>query len=461
MTDAQKREIDENYRQIAEGIAARVEAKDLPKVATWLTKMSKAAEQVVSFHEAFDTFPFDGAVAFFNAMQEKFGFVEHLARQSFFGSSPPPMIGVEIGPGETVQVPWGEFALPGYEELIISVGTHANKDGFHFCISGQVKTKDRDVVTQIATLIRKNLKEKSIYKGKAIRLHFDEDFDPETYSPDDVAPTFLDLSSISPDELILPASVKKMVQDSLFTPVEKTEMCRKFGIRIGRKALLAGTYGVGKTLTANVLAQKATQQPQPWTFIYLDNVRDLAHGLRMAKHYTPAIIFAEDIDAVMSGTERTDEMNEVLNSIDGIEIKGKEIMVVLTTNHVERINQAMIRPGRVDALIEVTPPDAKAAEQLLRVYGKSFIAATEDLSQVGKSLDGQRPASIAEVVERSKLSAITRLSPGEPLSITQEDLLSASESLKKHIELVDRKTVEERKKPKSNGVAHGESLAEA
>lgn len=426
------------YQRIADNIVKDVPIDEMGYLIAWLTKYQASFEQGVSFHEEFDTFPQDGAVAVYKALQDKFGFVEHQGHVGFFGSSPPEMMTVAIGPGKTIQVPWGKFGIPGYDGLSFAVGTHPTKDGFHFCISGVVKKKDHALITDLIERIKQNLKTNSIYKGKAISLAFNEAFDPMTFTPADVAPDFLDLTKIDEKDLVLSEALTRMVQDNLFTPVEKTDLCRQFGVPLRRGTLLAGTYGVGKTLAAQIQALKATRNG--WTFIYLKDVRDLAEGLRVARQYAPAVVFAEDIDSVMKGEERTDEMNEILNTIDGIELKGKEIQVVLTTNHVERINPAMIRPGRIDALIEMQPPDAKAAEKLLAVYGKALIDPKSDLTGVGKILAGHRPAMIAETVQRSKLSAISRMAVNETeMKLTGEDLEAAARSMDHHVALVDGK----------------------
>ncbi len=421
------------YQELAEYITTKVPLNELSSLINWLGKYRDSFETQIAYHEEFDTFPQDGAVAVYKALTDKFGFVEH---KTFWGAA--PMMQVQTGPGQTIQVPWGAFALPGYDGLTIHVGTHPTKDGFHFCISGSVKKKDKDVIDDIVVRIRQNLKTNSIYKGKAISLKFSEDFNPMTFEPKDVAPEFLDLTRVDQSELVLSDDIQRMVDDSLFTPVEKTELCKELGIPMRRGVLLAGTYGVGKTLTSQVQALKATRNG--WTFIYLKDVKDLAEGLRIARQYAPSVVFAEDIDSVMGGETRDDKMNEILNTIDGIELKGKDVQVVLTTNHVERINRAMIRPGRIDALIEMKPPDAGAAEKLVRVYGKKHIDEKTDLSAVGKLLAGHRPAMIAETVQRAKLSAATRMAVNEDIStfkLLASDLEAAAKSMNHHVALVD------------------------
>ncbi len=125
----------------------------------------------------------------------------------------------------------------------------------------------------------------------------------------------------------------------------------------------------------------------------------------------------------------------MLNTIDGVESKGTEIMGILTSNHVEKINRAMIRPGRLDAVIHIDPPDAASAEKLIRIYGRGTIDQDEDLSEVAATLAGHIPAAIREAVERAKLYAIAS-SQGRVTGIAAQDLLLSAKQMQQHLELL-------------------------
>lgn len=138
----------------------------------------------------------------------------------------------------------------------------------------------------------------------------------------------------------------------------------------------------------------------------------------------------------MSG-ERSVEIDDILNILDGIDTKSENIIVVLTTNSLEKVNRAMLRPGRLDAIIDVTPPDADAAERLVRYYGGLAIEPTEDLTAVGRALAGQIPAVIEETVKRAKLSQLTLNNIGSAVThISAEALDSASFTMTRQIELL-------------------------
>jgi transitional endoplasmic reticulum ATPase len=138
------------------------------------------------------------------------------------------------------------------------------------------------------------------------------------------------------------------------------------------------------------------------------------------------------LDRDTSG-DRDAALDAILNVVDGIGSKGKEIMVVVTSNSVESINRAMLRPGRLDAIITIRPPDAEAAERLMRLYGRGLIATDESLTEAGIALAGQIPAVIREAVERAKLYAISR---HQSMELHDEDLVRAANGMKHHLDLL-------------------------
>ena len=215
------------------------------------------------------------------------------------------------------------------------------------------------------------------------------------------------------------------------TPIKHTQACIDNGIPLNRGILLEGKYGTGKTMTAMMTGQCCEQND--WTFILLDNVKGLKDALLFAQRYQPAVVFAEDVDRIADN--RDESGNDLLNTIDGALTKSAKVITVLTTNYVERIHNAMLRPGRLDAVISVTPPDGEAVSRLLRLYARDLIAPDVTLREVGEHLQGQIPATIREVVERSKLAMLSNGRDG----LVENDLLIAAKGMTRHLELLNGK----------------------
>ena len=394
------------------------ESMSLREVREVLERREKEDEKEVRVRESYDAFVWDGAHALSLAMDKKFG---------WFGE----LMQIEIDDkGTTTDVPWGRFCLPGIEGYI-ETGYDMQDGRIIFQASATVKKKNERQMKELFALTREILKEKSIYKGKALRLEFfNKDGDPIALPK----PKFINLDSANEGNLIYSDEVASSIRINLFTPIEKMATCKKFGIPTKRGILLAGNYGTGKTLAAYVAAKKATDNGI--TFIYCSSADEFEETCRFAQQYSPAVVFCEDIDKVTSD-ERDIKMDGILNIIDGIDSKESDIITVLTTNSVKEINQAMLRPGRLDAIIHVTEPDAKAVEALIRHYGKGLIDHEEDLAEIGEFLNGNIPAVIRECVERAKLVVISQAKANiKNIVIKEPDLLSSAKTMKMQLDLL-------------------------
>lgn len=396
-------------------------------------------EEATAMSETFDVFPWDGAHALDLVLTEKYGWTPQEAIMTMFGPDPPKLISIEVDYGVLKSVPWGAFALPGVEGQMQT--SAAVKDGrVCFKIESTVKRKCEADVKDIFVRVRQKLKEVSIYRGKAFKMRFCDDDGDRLRMPE---PKFMNTRDIDEGMLVFPKHVTDAVETSLFTPIQRVRELAANGIPIKRGVLLGGTFGTGKTLAARVAARFAVDVGV--TFLYVQRADELAAAIDFAMQYDdPAcVIFCEDIDRATEG-ERSVEIDDLLNQIDGIDTKSARIITVLTTNNLEAINTAMLRPGRLDAVIHVTPPDAEAVEKLLRLYGGAAIDAGANLKPAAKELDGQIPAVIAEVVKRAKLAELRRQPKGKTVqSISSAALLESAQTMAMQLALLNRTPLQE------------------
>lgn len=382
--------------------------------------------------------PHDAAVAFGKAVKALYGFASFESQRSWFGDNPPKMLTVDVSTTEKVQVPFGAFRLPGMERKL-ETGIHENgeNNALTFVIHGTVQRKDKEVILKLAEETRRILKEDSIYRGKAVEVQTDG-----YRLKANVPPKFMDVSDVSEASIIFDAETEALVRINILTPIKHTSEVVKYGIPLERGILLEGPFGTGKSLTAKVVAR--TCQDNGWTFILLDDVSGLNAALAFAKRYSPAVVFAEDIDRVLA--ERTDEANNLINTISGVGNNRDGIMIILTTNFIGKIDPVILRPGRLDAVISLRPPKASTVEKLLWLYGGGLISPDANLADCSKELEGQIPAVIREAIERSKLSMISR---GDT-SVTGGDILVAAQTMRSHMELL---------KPKDQKLTSSQMLA--
>ncbi len=405
--------------------------------AEWLKKFDEQQNTEVALYLPVEgAFPLDGLVNFYRTLKEVYGWTCLEPTPTFFGEKPPHLLEVEIGHGETVQVHWGNVSIPGVKG-VLTTGYKQDGNRVYFCLQGKVRRRDEPVIKSLMELVRQQVRENSIYRGKAVRVNFrDEDGDIKDFNILD-APKFMDVTQVDPQQLIFPENTQKLFAGTLLLPVRRSEECRKSGVPLKRGILLEGPFGVGKTLAAQVTAK--TCEDNGWTFIYLEDCRDLDRGLAMAKMYAPAVLFAEDIDRATGG-DRDSDMDRILNILDGINTKDSEIITVLTTNNVEAINKAMVRPGRIDSVIPVRAPDIAAAIRLIRRYGAGLVDATDEALAIAiKPLLGNNAAVIREAVERSKMFSIDRDTDEDGnLRIEAQDIAMAAETMEHHLKLLNK-----------------------
>lgn len=413
------------------------EGMSLPDALSTILRRMEYMEKPVILQDVLDVFPYDGALALDHVLTEKYGWSQATGTPSWFGEVPPSLISVNTGPDQFVRVPWGGFQIPGIEGQI-AVGLEKTEAGrFKFKMIANIRRKDEATVNDVFLRTKQYLKTNSIYRGKAVKVKFCNDDGKALPMPEI---EFIDTSMVEPEQLILSDEVFESIDTNLFTPIRRVHDCLANDIPVKRGVLLGGSYGTGKTLAASVASRYATDTGV--TYVYVPKAKELPEALEFAKQYqSPAcVVFCEDIDRVMSG-ERDAETDEILNLIDGIDVKSQHIIVVVTTNDLNAVETAMLRPGRLDAVIEVSPPDAKAVERLLRYYGRETILADTNLAEAGVLLDGQIPAVIAEVVNRAKLAQLRLNAPGQRVeNLSEAALVEASRTMRKQVQLLKDRT---------------------
>ena len=409
------------------------EGMDLGEAAMWLADLDKENNREYEFAHMFSGwYPMDAIWALYQAVTELHGFTKILDYGMWGNAS---SISVQTGIDEHQQIPWGPIKVRGLANAFCP-HVKADDDGNQaLYIHNSIRSKDRRKVDRIVEKTLEILRTRSIYKGKAIEVEF------STIVADDhgkriVAkpPIFMDIDT-GMDELIFGEKVQRLLDVNLLTPIRHTQMCRDHGIPLRRTVLLAGGYGVGKTMTSRFTAAECVKNG--WTYIYIRDLKQLEKALYFAKNYQPAVVFAEDINRITDG-DRDAAMDALFNTVDGVDRKNDEVMIIFTTNDMDDIHPGMLRPGRVDSVITIEAPDADAAERLVRLYGRGLIDEEADLKKTGELLAGQIPAIIREAVERSKLAAIADLKPGEPMKVQARHLEVAAIQCLEHAKLLHK-----------------------
>jgi transitional endoplasmic reticulum ATPase len=359
-------------------------------------KEAEAAE-VVTLDRTFEYRFKDGAVALTRALHKFFGTFSHKGTMGFWGPNPPAFEEVAIGYGEKIQIPVGAVACPAIPDTVLHLTEARHPElGTVFRIVAETRRRHRPAVEALLGMIEQHLREESIYKGKAIDAEFN----------------FLDLSKVDKNKVVYAADTYAQVEASIFSAIRFPAALRKAGVSLKSAVLLSGTFGVGKTLLAYLTGQEC--EAHGVTFIQVRPNRDsIEEAIQTAAMYSPSVVFFEDLDTISNAaTAETDHISGLLEMFDGVRAKGREVMAILTTNHPELIHKGMLRPGRLDAVIEVGAPDKQGIIRLCKTLIPAELLApgiTEaEWDAAGEAMDGYLPAFVHEACKRAIKYSLVR-----------------------------------------------------
>src|SRR6266545_2704686 len=235
------------------------------------------------------------------------------------------------------------------------------------------------------------------------------------YQPSGDRVTFADVAGIDEAKAELTEVVDFLRQSDKY---------RRLGGRIPHGVLLSGPPGTGKTLLARAVAGEAdvpffsmaaSEFVEAIVGVGASRVRDL---FAQAKEAAPAIVFIDELDAIgrarggaqsLGGNdEREQTLNQILTEMDGF--TGSEGVVVLAaTNRAEILDPALLRPGRFDRRVTVSPPDLNGRRQILEVHSRGVpLAADVDLGDMAASTPGMVGADLKNLVNEAALLAARR-----------------------------------------------------
>ncbi|XP_951822.1 26S proteasome ATPase subunit (Rpt6A homologue), putative [Theileria annulata] len=228
----------------------------------------------------------------------------------------------------------------------------------------------------------------------------------------------------------------KQVKEVIELPIKHPEIFDSLGISQPKGVLLYGPPGTGKTLLARAVAHHTE-----CTFIRVSGSelvqKYIGEGSRMvrelfvmARSHAPSIIFMDEIDSI--GSSRGDgssggdsevqrTMLELLNQLDGFE-PFQNIKVIMCTNRIDILDEALLRPGRIDRKIEFPNPNAEGREQILRIHSKKMNLLRDiDLLEIAKSMSGCSGAEIKSVCTEAGMFALRE----RRVHVTNEDFQMA------------------------------------
>ena len=213
-------------------------------------------------------------------------------------------------------------------------------------------------------------------------------------------------------------NAKEKLRELVELPLIRPDLYAKAGIKPSKGILLTGPPGTGKTLLAKAVANEANANfisikgPElisKWVGESEKHVREI---FKKARQVAPSIIFFDEFDSISKarGSSMSDAtekvVNQLLTELDGIE-ELEKVVVMAATNRKDLIDSALLRPGRIDSIVELEIPDKKSREKIFEVHTKNMpLAKDVDIMEYVDKTDNWTGADIELIARNAGINAI-------------------------------------------------------
>ena len=239
----------------------------------------------------------------------------------------------------------------------------------------------------------------------------------------------------------------KEVREVIELPIKHPEIFDALGIAQPKGVIMYGPPGTGKTLLARAVAHHTD-----CTFIRVSGnelvQKYIGEGARMvrelfvmARQHAPSIIFMDEIDSI--GGQRIDDgqkgdsevqrtMLELLNQLDGFEATNN-IKIIMATNRIDILDEALLRPGRIDRKIEFPHPNEKSRVDILKIHSRKMnLMRGINLNKIATQLTNASGAECKGACTEAGMFALRE----RRMHVTQEDFeMAVAKVMKKDSDL--------------------------
>lgn len=279
-----------------------------------------------------------------------------------------------------------------------------------------------------------------------------------TCNPSSLRETVVEAPNVKWDDIGGLEDVKRNLQEMILYPIDHPEKFEKFGMSPSRGVLFYGPPGCGKTLLAKAVASECSANfvsikgPELLTMWFGESEANVREVFDKARAAAPCVLFFDELDSI--GTQRGGSMgdaggagdrvmNQLLTEIDGVGPK-KNLFFVGATNRPELLDEALLRPGRLDQLIYIPLPDLPARISVLQaILRKSPVADNIPVPFLAQKTAGFSGADLAELCQRAAKAAIRDSIASDELKRGEENGATMETEQEEMVAEITRKHFEE------------------
>jgi transitional endoplasmic reticulum ATPase len=240
-------------------------------------------------------------------------------------------------------------------------------------------------------------------------------------NPSSLRETVVEVPNVSWEDIGGLEETKRQLQEMILYPLEHPDKFLKFGMSPSKGVLFYGPPGCGKTLLAKAIATECSSNfisvkgPELLTMWFGESEANVRQIFDKARQSAPCVLFFDELDSIGisrgkgngGGGEAADRViNQLLTEMDGIGIK-KNVFVVGATNRPDILDEALLRPGRLDQLIYIPLPDQKSRVSILKaILRKTPLDPKINIEFIGQISEGFSGADLKELCNQVCKSAV-------------------------------------------------------
>lgn len=241
-------------------------------------------------------------------------------------------------------------------------------------------------------------------------------------NPSSLRETVVEVPNVKWEDIGGLEEVKKNLQEMILYPIDHPDKFLKFGMNPSKGVLFYGPPGCGKTLLAKAVASECSANfvsikgPELLTMWFGESEANVREVFDKARAAAPCVLFFDELDSVgvaRGGGSSGDAggagdrvMNQLLTEMDGVGVK-KNLFFIGATNRPDILDEALLRPGRLDQLIYIPLPDKPSRFSIIKAgLRKTPVAKDVDINYLADLTDGFSGADLAELMGRASKAAV-------------------------------------------------------